>query len=149
MSRLLLFVVLLTLSLLQYTLLPRFAPFGAAPNILFVVLFFRFTRCGVQEALLWTFTFGIILDILAIDRLGAHALAMIPLVLAAQPLRQRPWLINPISTTVLIVAAALFHNLFLGVLRGGVSPIDVAIQTGMQFVIAPVIYVMYRRIYKR
>lgn len=149
MSRPLLFVLLLMLALLQYTVLPRFAPFGATPNILFLVLFFRFTRCGVQEALVWTFTFGIILDILAMDRLGAHALAMIPAVMAAQPLRQRPWMINPISVTVLIVAAALFHNLFLGVIRGGVSLPDVAIQTGMQLILAPVGYFIYRRIYKR
>lgn len=149
MSRLLLFVFLLALALLQYTLFPRFAPFGAAPNILFLVLFFRFTRCGVQEALIWTFTFGIVLDILAIDRLGAHALAMIPVVIAAQPLRQRPWLMNPLSATMLLVAAALFHNLFLGIIRGGVSPADVAIQTGMQLLLAPVAYFVYRRFYKR
>lgn len=149
MSRVLLFVLLLTLALLQYTVFPKFAPFGAAPNILFLVLFFRFTRCGVQEALIWTFTFGIILDILAMDRLGAHALATIPAVMAAQPLRQRPWLINPLSATTLIVAAALFHNLFLGVLRGGVSLADVAIQTGMQLVLAPIAYFIYRRIHKR
>lgn len=149
MSRPLLFVLLLALALLQFTVFPRFAPFGAAPNILFLVLFFRFTRCGVQEALIWTFTFGIILDVIAMDRLGAHALAMIPMVMAAQPLRQRPWLINPLSTTMLIVAAALFHNLFLSVMRGGVSVGDVAVQTGMQLILTPVGYFIYRRIYKR
>ncbi len=149
MTRPLLFVLLLVLALLQYTVFPRFAPFGATPNILFVVLFFRFTRCSVQEALVWTFTFGIFLDILAMDRLGAHALAMIPAVMAAQPLRQRPWLINPLSTTTLIVAAALFHNLFLGVIRGGVGGMDVAIQTGMQLIIAPIGYFVYRRFVKR
>lgn len=149
MSRPLLFVLLLVLALLQFTLLPVYAPFGAAPNILLLVLFFRFTRCSVQEALIWTFTFGIILDILSMDRLGAHALATIPTVMAAQPLRQRPWLVNPLSATVLFVAAALFHNLFLSVMRGGVSLADVAIQTGMQLLIAPVGYFFYRRIYKR
>lgn len=149
MSRPLLFVFLLLLALLQFTVFPRFAPFGATPNILFLVLFFRFTRSGVQESLVWTFVFGIILDILAMDRLGAHALAMIPLVMAAQPLRQRPWLINPVSTTMLVVAAALFYNLFLSVMRGGVSLGDVAIQTGMQLVLAPVGYFIYRRFYKR
>ena len=149
MSRPLLFVLLLLLALVQFTVLPRFAPFGATPNILLLVLYFRFTRCGVQEALVWTFTFGIILDVIAMDRLGAHALAMIPTVMAAQPLRQRPWLINPISATMLFVAAALFHNLFLSVMRGGVGLADVAIQTGMQLLIAPVGYFVYRRIYKR
>lgn len=149
MSRPLLFVLLLVLALLQFTVLPRYAPFGATPNILLLVLFFRFTRCGVQESLIWTFTLGIILDILAMDRLGAHALAMIPTVMAAQPLRQRPWLINPVSATMLFVAAALFHNLFLSIMRGGASVTDVAIQTGMQLLIAPVGYWVYRRIYKR
>lgn len=149
MSRLFLFVLLLALALLQYTLFPRFAPFGAAPNILFLVLFFRFTRCSVQEALIWTFTFGILLDILAVDRLGAHALAMIPVVMAAQPLRQRPWLVNLLSATMLIVAAALFHNLFLGIIRGGVGMADVAIQTVMQLLLAPIVYFVYRRFYKR
>lgn len=149
MSRPILFVVLLALALLQFTIFPRYAPFGAAPNIVFLVLFFRFTRCTVQEAFVWTFTFGMILDVIAMDRLGVHALAMIPMVMAAQPLRHRPWLINPVSTTILIVGAALFHNLFLSVMRGGVSLGDVAIQTGMQLILAPVGYFIYRRFYKR
>ena len=149
MSRPILFVVLLALTLLQFTVLERFAPFGATPNIVFLVLFFRFTRIGMQEALIWTFVFGAMFDVLAMDPLGAHALAMIPMVLAAQPLRLRPWLINPISTTALVVMAALFYNLFLSLVRGGVSLTDVAIETGLQLLIAPVIYWFYRRIYKR
>ena len=149
MSRPILFVVLLTLTLLQFTVLQRYAPFGATPNIVFVVLFYRFTRCTMQEALIWTFLFGVILDVLAMDPLGAHALAMVPMVIAAQPLRIRPWLINPLSATALVIAAALFYNLFLSLVRGGVSLTDVAIETGMQLLVAPVIYWCYRRIYKR
>lgn len=149
MSRPILFVVVLVLTLLQFTLLERYAPFGATPNIVFLVLFFRFTRFGVQEALIWTFVFGAIFDVLAMDPLGAHALAMIPMVLAAQPLRLRPWLINPLSTTVLVGAAATFYNLFLSLVRGGVNLPDVAIETGLQLLFAPVIYWFYRRFYKR
>lgn len=149
MSRPILFVVLMVLTLLQFSLFGRFAPFGAAPNIVFVVLFFRFTRCTMQEALIWTFTFGVIFDVLAMDPLGAHALASIPMVLAAQPLRIRPWLINPISSGLLLMMAAMFYNLFLSLMRGGVSPMDVAIETAMQMLIFPVIYWVYRRIYKR
>lgn len=149
MSRPILFAVLLMLTLLQFTVLQRFAPFGATPNIVFLVLFYRFTRCSMQEALIWTFTFGAILDVLAMDPLGVHALAMIPMVLAAQPLRLRPWLINLLSATVLVISAALFYNLFLSLLRGGVSLTDVAIEIGMQLLFAPVVYWLYRRIYKR
>lgn len=149
MSRPLLFALLLTLALLQYTVFSRFAPFGVAPNILLLVLFFKYTKCSIQEALIWTFTFGIILDVIAMDRLGVHALAMIATVIAAQPLRNRPWLLNLFSMTLLFIAAALFHNLFLSVMRGGVSLTDVAIQTGMQLIIAPIGYFIYRRIYKR
>lgn len=149
MSRPLLFALLLVLALLQFTVFPAFAPFGAAPNLLFLVLFYRFTRCSVQEALIWTFVFGLILDVLAMDRLGAHALAMIPMVLAAQPLRQRTWMINPLSATALVMAAALFHNLFLSVMRGGVNLGDVAIQTGLQLIFAPFVYLVYRRFNKR
>ena len=149
MSRPILFVVLLTLTLLQFTVLQRYAPFGATPNIVFLVLFYRFTRCTMQEALIWTFLFGVILDVLAMDPLGANALAMIPMVVAAQPLRIRPWLINPLSATALVIAAALFYNLFLSLVRGGVSLTDVAIQTGLQLLIAPLVYWLYRRKYKR
>ncbi len=149
MSRPILFAVLLTLTLLQFTILQRYAPFGATPNIVFLVLFYRFTRCSVQEAFIWTFVFGVILDVLAIDPLGAHGLAMVPMVIAAQPLRIRPWLINPLSATALVIAAALFYNLFLSLLRGGVSLTDVAIETGMQLLVAPLVYWLYRRIYKR
>lgn len=149
MSRPILFVVLLALTLLQFTVLQRYAPFGATPNIVFLVLFYRFTRCTMQEALIWTFLFGVILDVLAMDPLGANALAMIPMVVAAQPLRIRPWLINPLSATALVIAAALFYNLFLSLVRGGVSLTDVAIQTGLQLLIAPLVYWLYRRKYKR
>lgn len=149
MSRPILFVVLLALTLLQYTVLERYAPFGATPNLVFLVLFFRFTRVTVQEALIWTFVFGAIFDILAIDPLGAHALAMVPMVLAAQPLRIRPWMINPVSAIALVVLSALFYNLFLSLVRGGVSLTDVAIETGLQMICAPVIYWIYRRFYKR
>lgn len=149
MSRPILFVVLLALTLLQFTVLQRYAPFGATPNIVFLVLFYRFTRCTMQEALIWTFLFGLILDVLAMDPLGANALAMIPMVVAAQPLRIRPWLINPLSATALVIAAALFYNLFLSLVRGGVSLTDVAIQTGLQLLIAPLVYWLYRRKYKR
>ena len=149
MSRPILFVVLLALTLLQFTVLQRYAPFGATPNIVFLVLFYRFTRCTMQEALIWTFLFGVILDVLAMDPLGANALAMVPMVVAAQPLRIRPWLINPLSATALVIAAALFYNLFLSLVRGGVSLTDVAIQTGLQLLIAPLVYWLYRRKYKR
>lgn len=149
MSRPILFVVVLALTLLQYTVFEQYAPFGATPNLVFIVLYFRFTRISLQEALIWTFVVGAIFDVLAMDALGAHALAMIPMVLAAQPFRVRPYLINPISTISLLVAAALFYNLFLSLLRGGVSLTDVVIETAMQLVLAPVVYWVYRRFYKR
>lgn len=149
MSRPLLFVLLFALALLQFTIFPRFAPFGVAPNIVLLVLFFRFTRCSLQEALVWTFIIGMILDLIGMDRFGIHALAMVPMVMAAQPLRARPWIINPLTTLVLFGAAALFHNLFLSVMRGGVGLGDVAIQTGFQVILTPIGYWIYRRIYKR
>ncbi|MCO5215663.1 MAG: rod shape-determining protein MreD [Thermomicrobiales bacterium] len=149
MSRPLLFVLLLALSLLQFTVFARYAPFGAAPNILLVVLFFRCTRSSLQESLAWVFLFGLVLDILGMDPLGIHSLAMIPMVLAAQPLRARPWAINPMSVLLLIAVAALFNNLFLSVVRGGVNLVDVLIQTVMQLIFVPIVYAIYRRIYKR
>ena len=148
MSRPLLFILLFALALLQSTVFARFAPWGAAPNILFVVLFFWFTRCSLQEALIWTFVFGIVLDILGMDPLGVHALAMIPMVLAAQPLRARPWAINPMSTLALIAMAALFNNVFLSVLRGGVDLFDVVVQTLLQLFFVPIVYFIYRRMNK-
>lgn len=149
MSRVLLFVLFLLLALVQYTLLPRYAPLGLVPDILFVALFYRFLRCSLQESLVWIFIFGIILDVLALDRLGAHALAMVPLAVAAQPLRVRPWLVNPVSCTALVAMAGLFHSLFLGLTRGSISIIDIALQLGWQIVLSLVIYWVYRRFYKR
>lgn len=149
MSRVLFFVLLLALALAQFTLIPRYMPLGVTPDILFVLLFYRFLRASLQESLLWVFLIGIVLDVLALDRLGAHALAMIPLVLAAQPLRVRPWLVNPITCTVLIGMAALFNSLFVSLTRGAVSIPDIALQVMMQVLLAPVGYWLYRRLYKR
>lgn len=149
MSRILLFVLLIGLALAQYTVLPRYAPLGIAPDILFVTLFYRFLRCGIQEALFWAFLAGIVLDVLALDPLGIHALAMVPLVMAVQPLRVRPWLVNPITCMALLLASALFNSLFISLVRGGVSLMDVALQLAYIALLAPVGYWVYRRFYNR
>lgn len=149
MSRVLFFVMILALVLAQYTVLPRYMPLGIAPDIVLVVLFYRFLRCGLQEALLWIFVIGIVLDILALDRLGAHPLSLVPLVIAAQPLRSRPWLVNPVSCVVLIGMAALFNSMFLSLMRGRIGLVDVAVQLAFQIIIAAAGYWVYRRFYKR
>ena len=74
-------VLLIAAALLQTAFLPRWQLLAVTPGLVVVLLLGWSAYRGVGEALAWVFAAGFILDILGLDRLGANALALLPVAL--------------------------------------------------------------------
>jgi rod shape-determining protein MreD len=74
-------LLLVAAALLQTALLPRWQLLAVTPVLVLVLLLGWSAYRGMAEALMWVFAAGLLLDVLALDRLGANALALLPVVL--------------------------------------------------------------------
>src|SRR5437763_8985619 len=81
MTRPLFGLLLVAAALVQTALLPRLPLLAVVPGLVVILLFGWSASRGVREALLWAFVAGCLLDILGMDRLGANALALLPVAL--------------------------------------------------------------------
>ena len=99
----------------------------------------------MRESLLWVFVLGIVLDVLAIDPMGANGLALVPLVVLSHPLRIRPWQFNMTSVMLLVFLGTFIHGALLAILRG-VTPgiIDLGLQAVMHVLIVPLTFLGMR-----
>lgn len=149
MIRLVFGLFLAAIILAQATFLPRLNPYPVTPDIALVVLFFWLTRHSLRESLVWVFFVGIVMDVLAMDPLGIHALAMLPLVALAYPLRSRPWQFHVFSVMALVLLGSAMHGAILSMLRGTGLTLDIGIQAVLQTLLVPLIYLGYRMIPRR
>ena len=74
-------LLLIVAALLQSALLPRWQILAVTPGLVVVLLLGWSAYRGVAEALVWVFVAGFLLDVLGLDRLGANALALLPVAL--------------------------------------------------------------------
>jgi rod shape-determining protein MreD len=74
-------LLLVVAALLQTALLPRWQLLAVTPGLVVVLLLAWSAHRGLVEALPWVFAAGLLLDILGLDRLGANALALLPVAL--------------------------------------------------------------------
>ena len=74
-------LLLVAAALLQTALLPRWQLLAVAPGLVVVLILAWSAFRGVPEALIWVFFAGMLLDVLGMDRLGANALALLPVAL--------------------------------------------------------------------
>jgi rod shape-determining protein MreD len=74
-------LLLVIATLLQTALLPRWHILAVTPGLVVVLLLGWSADRGVPEALAWVFVAGFLLDVLGLDRLGANALALLPVAL--------------------------------------------------------------------
>jgi len=74
-------LLLVVAALLQTALLPRWHILAVTPGLVLVLLLGWSAYRGVSEALIWVFVAGFLLDVLGLDRLGANALALLPVAL--------------------------------------------------------------------
>lgn len=145
MARLLFGLLLFATVIAQSTFLPRLNPFPVTPDLVLLLLFVWAAQHSVRESLFWVFFTGIVLDVLAIDPLGANGLALVLLVIISHPLRIRPWQFNMTSVMLLVFLVTILHGGFLAVLRG-VSPdmTQIALRAILHVVIVPVVFLVMR-----
>jgi rod shape-determining protein MreD len=140
---------LAAIILAQATFLPRLNPYPVTPDIALVVLFFWLTRHSLRESLVWVFFVGLLMDVLAMDSLGIHALAMLPLAALAYPLKMRPWQFHVFSVMALVLLGSVMQGTILSILRGTGITLEIGIQAVMQTLLVPVIYIGYRIVRRR
>ena len=87
-SRVVLAAVVLLLALIQGPVLFALVPLDVTPNLVLVVVFLWAGYQSIREGLVWAFVTGLLLDLLAFAPLGQHALALMLVVLAAEPVRR-------------------------------------------------------------
>jgi rod shape-determining protein MreD len=149
MTRLVFGLFLFALVFAQATFIPRMNPFSITPDFVLVVLFFWMTRHSLRESLTWVFVVGLMTDVLAMDPLGIHALAMLPMVLLAYPLWMRPWQFHLFSAMALVLLGSMVHGTLLSLMRGNGLTLDVGIQAVLQTLLVPLVYFGHRIIARR
>ncbi len=149
MIRLVFGLFLFALVFAQATFIPRMNPFPITPDIALVVLFFWMARRSLRESLAWVFVVGMVMDVLAMDPLGIHALSMLPLVALAYPLTMRPWQFHLFSMTALVLLGSLVQGALLSLFRGNGLPMDIGIQAVVQTLLVPLVFLGYRIVSRR
>lgn len=145
MARLAFGLLLFATVIAQATFIPRLNPLPATPDLVLILLFLWAARHSLRESLMWIFCFGLILDVLALDPIGLHALALVPIAVLAHPLRISPWRYSTTSVMALVFLTSLFHGAILAILRG-TSPdvVLIGMQTVLQVVLIPVLFLLLR-----
>lgn len=77
MARLIFATVLLAATVLQALILPDLLTIRILPNLVLVLLLAWSALRGLGEAALWAFAVGILFDAMALDPMGANALAFL------------------------------------------------------------------------
>jgi rod shape-determining protein MreD len=111
-------LLLVLAALLQTALLPRWQLLAVTPGLVVVLLLAWSAYRGIAEGLAWVFVAGFLLDILGLDRLGANALALLPVALLGGLARGRFFQSALVFPMVLaFVATFVYVGALLG-LRG-------------------------------
>jgi rod shape-determining protein MreD len=115
MSRLAFALVLAMVGILQGTLLPVLSPGLVLPNLVLVLVLVHTARRGVVEGLIAAAIGGIVLDMVALDPLGANGIALLAAV-SAGAIARRPVFHSRVLFPMLLAVAATF--LHAGLLAG-------------------------------
>ena len=118
MTRPLFGVLLIGAALLQTALLPRWQLLAVTPGLVVVLLLAWSAYRGIPEALAWVLVAGFVLDVLGLDRLGANALALLPVALLGGLSRGRFFHSVLVFPMVLAIAATFVYVGTLLALRG-------------------------------
>lgn len=124
-------LLLLLAAFAQATVLVR-VPLQVRPDPVVVLLLLWSARRGIGEGIVWAFGIGLVLDTLALARLGTSGLALLPAVLLGAPARRRFFQSGLVVPLILVVVATILHGLVLlllrGTLEGGVMPVGAALR---------------------
>jgi rod shape-determining protein MreD len=111
-------LLLVIAALLQSALLPRWQLLAVTPGLVVVLLLAWSAYRGIPEALAWVFVAGLVLDVLGLDRLGANALALLPVALLGGLSRGRFFHSALVFPMVLAIAGTFIYVGTLLALRG-------------------------------
>jgi rod shape-determining protein MreD len=120
-SRGLFAVLLVFTALLQASFFPATGFIGIAPDFALVLLLVWSATRGIYEGLFWAFGLGLWMDLLTMDPLGTHAVALLAVAAIGGATRGKLFHSGMILPLVAILAATLAFSLvllFLDALRG-------------------------------
>lgn len=118
MARPIFATLLILATILQAVLLPTWQLIAVTPGIVLVLLLGWSAHRSLAEALTWVFIAGLLLDLIGLDRLGANALALLPVVLLGNLSRGRFFNSALVFPMVLAVVATFLYVGTLLLLRG-------------------------------
>jgi len=145
MSRILFGLLLVSVALIQATILPRVNPFPVYPDLVLVFLFVWSASRSVRESLFWVFFTGILLDVLALDSFGTNALSLAIVVLLAGLARQRVLHANILIPIALVAVSTVVHAVVLAALRADVpAGWFIPLQALVHVLLMPLIYFVLR-----
>ncbi|MFT4036871.1 MAG: rod shape-determining protein MreD [Thermomicrobiales bacterium] len=110
--------LLVLATILQALLLPRWQLLSVTPGIVLVLLLGWSAHRGLGESLAWVFAAGLLLDVIGLDRLGANALALLPVVLLGNLSRGRFFISALVFPMLLAVVGTFLYVGTLLILRG-------------------------------
>jgi rod shape-determining protein MreD len=125
-ARVVIAALILLFALSQGPIVQALFPLDVTPNLVLVLVVLWAGYHGVREGLLWAFAAGLLLDLLLFAPLGAHALALMGVVLAIEPVQHLIFGDNHAWALVAVFAAALVNDLiFLVVTNAAGHPMRV------------------------
>ncbi len=150
MASVVLALSLIFFAFMQATVFPNSDLIGIFPDVTLVIILVWSAVRGVRDGLIWAFLVGILLDTLALDPLGANALALLPVVLLGALSGRAFFQSNLIVPILACVIATFLHALVLLLVRsaGGTSvsfaPLlrIIMLQTILNVMIVPPIYLI-------
>ena len=119
MARIFFALCMLSAALVQATILPSLDLLEVLPDVTLVLLLVWSALRGTPEGLIWAFTFGMFIDILALDPLGTNGLALLGVALLGGLSRRRFFHSTLIVPIALAVVATIVHALVLLLFRSG------------------------------
>lgn len=128
-TRLFFALLLIFIAIAQSTVLSPASVLGIAPNLVLVLVLLLSSRYGMREGIIWAFSAGILLDLLALDLLGSNAIAMIVVAIIGS-LAKRPMLQSGLLLVMLMVLGGTVAHFLIA------SIIDSMAGTGYSFVVS-------------
>ena len=118
MPRLLLAGLLLVAILLQSILLPDLTTLQVRPNLVLTLILLWTVARGPREGALWAFGVGIVMDMIVLAPLGAHALALLGVVVVAWVGRAPRFRLHVVPPMLAALAATIVHDGLLLLAQG-------------------------------
>jgi rod shape-determining protein MreD len=119
-------LLLVVTALLQATFIPSLNILSVLPDFALVLLLLWSATHGVFEGLLWAFGLGVWLDVLSMDLIGTHGLALMIVALVGGLTRGKLFRSGAILPVLTVIVATLGYNVvvtLMGTIAGTTADI--------------------------